>query len=475
MFRDLRTRITPARRASAWALLALLGVGAFFLLPHSRYGGQAALGSFAIGLLWAAGLFFTIRILTFVLLDPLLRQRKTATPGFARDLIVVFLYFGGAGLVLHKILQVDIRALLGTGAIAAAVVGLSLQETLGNLFAGISMHLDPAFQVGDWLEITGNLRGGPGRETLIGEVEAMTWRTVQLRTENGDMDILPNRILAQAVVTNLYVPSGLHRRTAKVIVEPHPDLHLALAKLTLALGGIPHRPERKPEVVVHSFDMGGAVFEMRWWALGFRHGRAGNYHAMRLACAVLPREGFPLLGPHGATTLHPKLREMGEAFLRQLLGQLELPQEWAQDLKGKILLRHTVPDEGVIREGDPGDSLFAVLEGELRVVRPVERTEPYTGIFWEPIATLKAGDWFGEASLLTGAPRNATVVARTVCELVEIPKAAFEQSLQREPHVLDKFVDLMERRVRASEAHNPEKQAQRRELWLGQIRNWFGV
>jgi 2,3,4,5-tetrahydropyridine-2-carboxylate N-succinyltransferase len=50
------------------------------------------------------------------------------------------------------------------------VIGLSLQETLGNLFAGISMRLDPAFEVGDWIEVSGNLRGGPGRETFIGEV-----------------------------------------------------------------------------------------------------------------------------------------------------------------------------------------------------------------------------------------------------------------------------------------------------------------
>jgi CRP-like cAMP-binding protein len=337
------------------------------------------------------------------------------------------------------------------------------------------MHLDPAFQVGDWLEITGNLRGGPGRETLIGEVEAMTWRTVQLRTENGDMDILPNRVLAQAVVTNLYVPSGLHRRTAKVIVEPHQDLHIALAKLTRALGGIPHFAHHRPEVVVHSFDMGGAVFEMRWWALGYRHGRSGNFLAMRLACTVLPREGFPLLGPHGATTLRPKHREMSEGFLKQLLGQLNLPQEWTQDLKGKITLRHAAPDEGIIREGDPGNSLFAVLDGRLRVVRPKEGLEPFTGIFWETLAELKAGDWFGEASLLTGAPRNATVVADTACELMEIPKAAFEQSIQREPHVLERLVDLMEARARSTESQVTDKTGLRREQWLAQIKDWFGV
>lgn len=472
MFHDLRERVTRTRRISAWVILFLLLVASAALLP--LYGEIKVFKITSEALLWSLAAFVGVRLVAFVLLDPLLRQRKTATPGFARDLIVVVLYLVAGGLILRKVVGVDPTALLSSGAIAAAVIGLSLQETLGNLFAGISMHLDPAFQVGDWVEITGNLRGGPGRETLIGEVEAMTWRTVQLRTENGDMDILPNRVLAQAVVTNLYVPSGLHRRTAKVIVEPHQDLHVALAKLTRALGGIPHFPHHKPEVVVHSFDMGGAVVEMRWWALGYRHGRAGAFLAMRLACTVLPREGFSLLGPHGATTLRPKQREMSETFLKQLLTQLNLPQDWAQELRGKIVLRHAAPEEGIIREGDAGNSLFAVLEGRLKVVRPIEGTEPYTGIYWETLATLTNGDWFGEASLLTGAPRNATVVADTVCELAEIPKDAFEQSIQRQPEVLERLVDLMEARTRAG-AQAPEKAGLRREQWLAQIKGWFGV
>jgi len=473
MFHDLRDRVTRTRRALAWVLLLLLAALGAFILP--RQGGNPVLQILGNAVFWSLAALLVVRTATFLLLDPLLRQRKTATPGFARDLIVVVLYFTAVALILAKVVHVDLKALLGTGAIAAAVVGLSLQETLGNLFAGISMHLDPAFRVGDWLEITGNLRGGPGRETLIAQVESMTWRTVQLRTENGDTDIIPNRLLAQAVVTNLYAPAGLHRRTARVIVEPHQDLHLAVAKLTRALSGIPHYPDHKPEVVVHSFDMGGAVFELRWWALGYRHGRSGNFLAMRLACTVLPREGFPLLGPHGATTLHPRHREMSDAFLKHLLEQLHLPALWAADLKGKILLRQVAPDEGIIREGDPGNSLFAVLEGSVRVVRVQEQSLPYTGLAWETIAILGAGQWFGETSLLTGSPRMATVVAEVASELVEIPKAAFEQSIKREPQVLEGLVDLMEARARSSDGQIPEQRAARREQWLAQIRNWFDI
>lgn len=469
MFRDLNVRITPTRRILAWVLLLAILAVAAFVLPRST--ASPGFRRSADLIIWTCISLVGIKAVSFFLLDPLLRNRRTAGPGFVRDLLVVFLYIGAGAVLVHFTLGVNLGALLGTGAIAAAVIGLSLQEVLGNLFAGISLQLDSAFQVGDWLEVTGNLRGGPGRETLVGQVEAMTWRAVQLRTENGDTDIFPNRLLAQAVVTNLYIPSGLHRRTARLIVEPHPELHVAIDKLTLALGGIPHMPDHRPEVVAHSFDMGGAVLEMRWWALGYRHGRQGNFQAVRLANTILPREGFALLGPHGATTVHHRVKEPSEADLRHLLEQLHLPTHWVAELKGQIVVRHAAPGEGLIREGDPGESLFAVLSGKLKVVRAVERLEPYTGLYWETIAELDPGAWFGEASLLTGAPRNATVVADTACELLELPKAAFEHCLKQEPQVLDSLVDLMETRAKSSSPG--EAREERREKWTKQIRQWL--
>lgn len=473
MFRDLREKVSAPRRTAAWVLLGLLLAAAAFVLP--RLTSHPAVVMSADVILWSALAYGAIRLVAFLLLDPLLSQRQSATPGFARDLLVVALYLMAAGGILREVLHVGLGQLLGTGAIAAAVVGLSLQEVLGNLFSGISLHLDPAFEEGDWLEITGNLRGGPGRETLIGQVEAMTWRTVQLRTENGDMDILPNRVLAQAVVTNLYVPSGLHRRTAKIIIEPRPDLHVGLEHLTRALAGLPHHVHHRPEVVVHSTDMGGAVLEMRFWALGFRHGRQAAFQATRLASTVLPREGFRLMGPHGPTPLVAHAESMpSTALMTEIIQKLGLPEHWIEDLRPHLRRRLLAPGEGVIREGDPGDSLFAVHRGTLQVVHPEERLDPYTGLFWKVLAEVGPGQWFGEASLLTGAPRNATVVALTEAEILELPKEAFESLLKREPEWLERLVDLMERRGRET-ARASASTENHRGHWTQQIRSWFGL
>lgn len=471
MFRDLRTRVTPGRRMLAWVLfgLLLLAITLYFTLDDRSHPGLRRVCLVALD---SAAAILAIRLLSYFVLDPLFSERRTATPGFARDLIVVSLYVLSCWFILRDVMGVSVGQLLGTGAIAAAVIGLSLQETLGNLFAGVAMHLDPVFRVGDWIEVSGNLRGGPGRESFVGEVVSITWRTVQLRTENGDTDIFPNRAIAQAVVTNLYAPSGLHRRTAKVIVEPHSELHVAVEKLSVALAGIPHYSHHRPEVVVWGFDLGGAVLEMRWWALGFRHGRSGNFLAMRLANTVLPREGFCLLGPHGATTTPVESRALSDKVLKDLLRKMGIPLDELGDFRNLVTLRRVAPEEGLIREGDSGDSLFYVLSGHLQVVRPVEQTEPYTGIFWDCVGEIGAGEWFGEASVLTGAPRNATVVAGTSCDLVEVPKCVFERLIAKEPQIMERLADLMDTRNNFGD-RGREPISNGRDHWLKQIRRWF--
>jgi CRP-like cAMP-binding protein len=214
---------------------------------------------------------------------------------------------------------------------------------------------------------------------------------------------------------------------------------------------------------------------MRFWALGFRHGRQAAFQATRLAASVLPREGFRLMGPHGPTPLVTHSNPTpGQSLMGEIVRELGLPEHWIEDLRPHLRRHQLAPGEGVIREGDPGNSLFAVHRGTLQVVRAEERLEPYTGLFWKSLADLGPGQWFGEASLLTGAPRNATVVALTEAEILELPKEAFENSLKREPELLEHLIDLMDRREQTTEAITVPKEG-RRAQWARQVRAWFGL
>jgi len=90
----------------------------------------------------------------------------------------------------------------------------------------------------------------------------------------------------------------------------------------------------------------------------------------------------------------------------------------------------------IVREGDPGDSLYIVLTGTLEVSRMEANGQPRV------VGRLLPGEVFGEMSLLTGAPRSATVAAASPVTLVEIRKADFDPILRSQPALLGKLSEV---------------------------------
>jgi GNAT superfamily N-acetyltransferase len=77
------------------------------------------------------------------------------------------------------------------------------------------------------------------------------------------------------------------------------------------------------------------------------------------------------------------------------------------------------PGEGVLREGEPGDEMFLILEGAVEVSRNLPRGR-------RVLTTLGAGQIFGEGAFLLGTPRSADVVALSECHLLSINAAEFD-------------------------------------------------
>jgi voltage-gated potassium channel len=89
----------------------------------------------------------------------------------------------------------------------------------------------------------------------------------------------------------------------------------------------------------------------------------------------------------------------------------------------------------IIRRGEPGDCMYFIVAGEVEV-----RLRP------EP-KRLGAGNFFGEAALLTGAPRNATVVAATPCTLLSLDIVHFRELLARQPELARAIREEAARRI----------------------------
>lgn len=94
------------------------------------------------------------------------------------------------------IFGLELTPLLATSAAFSIILGLALQDTLGNLFAGISLQLDKSFEIGDWLEVM------IGTNKTVGQVKEITWRSTTLTGWTEELITLPNRTLANAQIAN---------------------------------------------------------------------------------------------------------------------------------------------------------------------------------------------------------------------------------------------------------------------------------
>lgn len=95
-----------------------------------------------------------------------------------------------------QIFNIQIGPLLATSAAFSIILGLAIQDTLGNLFAGIAMQVDHVFEIGDWVEIS------TPTQKVVGQVKEITWRATTLIGWSEEEIIVPNRVVAGSSISN---------------------------------------------------------------------------------------------------------------------------------------------------------------------------------------------------------------------------------------------------------------------------------
>jgi small-conductance mechanosensitive channel len=109
------------------------------------------------------------------------------------DLASVLFYVVAFVGIMETVLKQPISAVLATSGVLAIVVGLALQNTLGDVFSGLAINVDRPFGAGDWITLDSGAEG---------QVLEINWRATRLRTWQNDVVVIPNSVVAKAVVSN---------------------------------------------------------------------------------------------------------------------------------------------------------------------------------------------------------------------------------------------------------------------------------
>ena len=340
-------------------------------------------------------------------------------PNIVQDTLVIALFALVATLILRD-------RVLATTAVGAVVIGLALQDTLGNFFAGLAIQIEKPFRVGDWVKIG-------GEEGVVSEI---TWRATKIRTKAGNFVVVPNSALAKDTITNYCEPSRTLRLEVEVGASYDVPPTTVKSIVSEALRDAPLLShDRTPEVLLVDFGDSALIYRVRFWIADFEADERAKdvvrslvYYAFKRNNITIPfhievqmsTEEAGLVPPRAGIDRHalasvPLFAPLSDAERSQLFGG------------GRAVLYGA--GETIVRRGQPGRSLFVVLRGEASVT--------LTGTAGE-VARLRAGDVFGEMSLLTGEARTATVAAITDCDLLEIDADGFRRVVLENPPVLER-------------------------------------
>jgi small-conductance mechanosensitive channel/CRP-like cAMP-binding protein len=358
-----------------------------------------------------------------LLINPLREDRvPDRFPTILQDAIVL-------GLVLLASTFLS-EQLLTTSAVSAVVLGFALQDTLGNAFAGLAIQSEKPFHVGQWVKVA----------DYEGRVTEVTWRATKLRTKAGNFVVLPNNVVSKEAIINYSEPA------LPVMLEV-----LVGATYTVApnqvkaaiLEAMRHStrvlPAPAPDVLLQAFDASAITYKARFWIDDFEHDelarddvRTAIYYAFQRHRIEIP---WPIQIEYSREWKEPEPHEQADRIER-VLSRVDLFAEVPSDFRRELALAadHVVYGTGetIVRQGDPGQSMFVVAEGVVSVVLGPARNE---------VARIEAGGHFGEMSLLTGEPRTATVLAMGDVEVIELNADLFRRLAEADPHVIERIAE----------------------------------
>ena len=359
-------------------------------------------------------------------------------PKIVQDAIVITLF------VLAAMLFMPDR-IVATTAVGAVVIGFALQDTLGNLFAGLAIQIEKPFRVGHWVTIGG----------VDGIVSEVTWRATKIRTKAGNFVVVPNSSVGKDTITNYSEPTRETRVEVEIGASYDTPPNEVKAVIRKALQGEPLiAPEPAPEVLLVDFAASAITYRVRVWTTDFAADerirdrvRSRVYYAFRRHNISIP---YPIQVQidQDAAAVAP---DAGHARARSFDGVeilAALTDEQRAELAAVSRPLLYAAGEAIVAEGDAGDSMFVLARGEAVVT--LAQTE---GV----VATLGAGAFFGEMSLLTGDARSATVSAVTDCELIEVSADAFRRVVLTDAAIVDRVAAAVETRRAELERHRASR------------------
>ena len=404
---------------------------------------------------------------------PLEKKSNRSVPNILQNFLAFLVYLLAFFGVVAYVFDQKLTSLLATSGMVAMIIGLAIQVNIANIFSGIAINLENPFRINDWVKIG---------DDFSGKVVDITWRTIKIKKRDGSLLSLPNSIASESPIHNYNHPSQQFWNRIEIFVDPkhNPEvIKKILINAVLSVNGIVKTAEPTIRfelnewaavfIVFYCLDdydlkfyYRSKVFEQAWIHLG----RAAVRPAVR-------RQELYLYEGLAAPSAEEARRPI--TLLNEIDLFMYLSDDMKEDLSKRMHLHHFQPSDIIFKQGDRGNSLFIIREGVVGVWIKMEAGEAIE------VARLGAGSFFGEMALLTGEPRNASIITKTETYMYEISKDDFSPIIESSPETAYKLsAELTQRSINREflEDEYRTSQLDKEDLnkqFFNRIVNFFGV
>ncbi|HEX8721735.1 MAG TPA: mechanosensitive ion channel family protein [Pyrinomonadaceae bacterium] len=386
---------------------------------------------------WMSAALVAARALNELVFLVFRKRKGYDAPALMRDLFSLVLYVTAGAVILRYTLDLSFAALLPGSALLGIILGLALQDTLGNLFSGISLHADKPFQVGDVITV--------GKHT--GVVMSITWRAVKIKTFSNLIVLVSNSSIAKESI-EVAPREGQNARTVPFSAvysdSPVRVIHAVREAVRDADNVLRYMT---PVVRIRHLGDSGVEYEVKYWLADYARQHDSDALIRQRIWYAFRRNGFTFSYPTRTLYMEQPPPAGGDGRdadgLAETLSAVEIFAPLSAEELGALASaaagRVFAPGETIIRAGDSGSSMFVVHRGSVDV-RVDSNGTPRT------IQRLAEGAFFGEMALFTGEPRTANVVASEETEVLEIGHEAMKALFRTNPELVEALTRTIKER-----------------------------
>jgi small-conductance mechanosensitive channel/CRP-like cAMP-binding protein len=472
--------VAPRRKVLSYfipLILSAIFFGAFFALAYFRrrpllFGMSSevrdTLSNSLEFLGFIALIIFVVRVVDAFIFDVVIsRRRNVVAPQLLRQIVAIVLYGVLVASAFKEVLRVDVTPALTGGAVVAAVIGLALQETLGNLFSGIALHMEGAFNVGDVLH----------SGEYVGVVESVSWRATRMRGFNNQTLVLPNSVIARERL-EVFPHGNLNARILQLGIDYNVAPATVIDIVSQAAAHVDGVARELPCFArVGAFADSSVIYEIKYHTRDYAKRDRIDADIRKAVWYALHRNKISFATPVRAFQTYTPPESRPEVARDEVLSRLRevdilspLSEGSRQTIAAGTRVHFYSKGETILRHTAAGDSMFVVHSGTASVRLPDDSEQG-----WHEVAQLGSGTVFGEMALLTGETRTADVVALTDVTALEIGKDALQPILSDHPNLVEAMTAKVVQRKGHLDAIRSGEPEEEEQTIVSRVRAWFGL